>query len=49
MKLTWMGPTLLAVCIVGVWVIGGPDWFAVLLVALAITVVRALSQRARFR
>ncbi len=48
MKLTWVGPTLLAACIVAVWVIGGPQWFAVLVIALAVTVVRALSRRARF-
>ncbi len=48
MNITWIGPTLLLACIVGVWVIGGPQWFAVLMVALGLTVVRALSQRARF-
>ena len=48
MKLTWIGPTLLAACIAGVWLLGGAAWSAVLVVALAVTAVLALSRRARF-
>lgn len=44
MNVTWIGPTLLAACIVAVWVIGGPGWFTLLMVALAITAVRALGR-----
>ncbi len=48
MSITWIGPTLLLGCIVAVGVIGGPGWLTVMAVALAVTVVRALAQRARF-
>ncbi len=44
-NLTWVGPMLLALCVVGVWWFGGPDGLILLAVALAVTVAWSLGRR----